>query len=91
MNKKTENLMPLVASFLTKNKEYLKKYNECVCIYCGKKFRFMDITDWIDDGLTALCPFCSIDSVIPMQVHSRTDDYIMSDKLIEEIKKLYGG
>lgn len=89
--KNIDDLVPMVSTYLTRNKEYLKKYNECVCVHCGEKFRFMDITDWIDGGETALCPLCSLDTVVPTQVHTRTDEFVMSDKLLEEIKKLYGG
>lgn len=36
----------------------------CGCFYCGKTFPPNDIVDWTDDGRTAFCPKCGIDSVI---------------------------
>jgi hypothetical protein len=36
----------------------------CACFYCGQVFPPSQIDQWIDDGLTALCPYCTIDSVI---------------------------
>ena len=40
----------------------------CGCFYCGEIFEPTDIEEWIDEqdglGTTALCPRCSIDSVI---------------------------
>ena len=36
----------------------------CGCFYCLSTFPPSAITDWIDDGQTALCPFCPVDSVI---------------------------
>jgi hypothetical protein len=36
----------------------------CGCFYCEKTFQAREIVDWTDDGQTALCPKCGIDSVI---------------------------
>ena len=36
----------------------------CGCFRCGKTFSPAVIEDWVDDGQTALCPKCGIDSVI---------------------------
>ncbi|MCW2349070.1 MULTISPECIES: cytoplasmic protein [unclassified Sphingobium] len=34
------------------------------CFYCCTSFAAAGIEDWVDDGGTALCPNCGIDSVI---------------------------
>jgi hypothetical protein len=36
----------------------------CGCFYCGETFLPTAIGEWIDDNQTALCPKCTIDSVI---------------------------
>ena len=36
----------------------------CGCFHCGRTFAPAAIMDWVDDGQTALCPKCGIDSVI---------------------------
>jgi hypothetical protein len=36
----------------------------CGCFYCLNTFEPKDIADWADDGKTAFCPRCGIDSVI---------------------------
>ena len=36
----------------------------CGCFYCKEMFRPDRIVEWIDEGDTALCPICGIDSVI---------------------------
>jgi hypothetical protein len=36
----------------------------CGCFYCEKTFAPSAVEEWIDDGRTALCPKCSIDSVL---------------------------
>jgi hypothetical protein len=37
----------------------------CGCFYCGLLFKPSEIKAWTDDGTTALCPGCCIDSVLP--------------------------
>ena len=34
------------------------------CFYCLSTYPPRSITEWIDDGQTALCPRCGVDSVI---------------------------
>lgn len=36
----------------------------CGCFYCFSIFPPSDIVEWIDDGQTAVCPKCPVDSVI---------------------------
>lgn len=46
------------------NRSTLKKSDVCGCFYCLEVFPAIEIQDWTDDGDTALCPKCGIDSVI---------------------------
>jgi hypothetical protein len=36
----------------------------CGCFYCLSTFSPSAISEWIDDGQTALCPKCPVDSVL---------------------------
>lgn len=45
------------------NRHLLEKYQLCVCSYCLREYNLMKIVDWCDDGMTAICPYCWIDSV----------------------------
>jgi hypothetical protein len=36
----------------------------CGCFYCLGTFSPSAISEWIDDGQTALCPKCPVDSVL---------------------------
>jgi hypothetical protein len=36
----------------------------CGCFYCLATFSPIEVCEWIDEGQTALCPKCGIDSVI---------------------------
>jgi hypothetical protein len=37
----------------------------CGCFHCLRRFSPYKIKEWIDDGETALCPFCGMDAVLP--------------------------
>jgi hypothetical protein len=55
------------------HREQIEKSKICGCFFCEKMFLPEQITEWVDPsdpiesdgrGRTALCPHCSIDSVI---------------------------
>jgi len=68
--------------FCTKNQDLLLKSDKCGCFYCGKIFSPTLIEEWIDEGETALCPYCDIDSVIPEHEY-----YELNEKLLIEMGK----
>ena len=47
------------------HRSVLNQSNLCGCFYCEATFRPDEIREYTDRGQTALCPRCSIDSVIP--------------------------
>jgi len=49
----------------TDNKPALKENGVCGCFCCCNVFDYDSINEWIDDKLTALCPRCGVDSVLP--------------------------
>lgn len=38
--------------------------DECGCFYCLRIFATTEITEWIDEGTTAMCPYCGIDALL---------------------------
>lgn len=40
----------------------------CSCYYCLSKYRGSEVNEYVDDGKTALCPVCGIDSVLPKEI-----------------------
>jgi hypothetical protein len=57
----------------SQHREALSRAKRCGCFYCCAEFSPGEITDWVDpasddmqEGTTALCPRCGIDSVIPL-------------------------
>ncbi|CAH6421450.1 Hypothetical protein KVN_LOCUS271 [uncultured virus] len=56
--------------YVTYNENAIMNSSECACIYCYKKFEPKEIIDfWYDikelTNGTAICPNCSVDSIVP--------------------------
>ncbi len=47
-----------------KHRAEILKSASCGCFYCLRTFGPDEINEWIDQGDTALCPRCEIDSVL---------------------------
>lgn len=49
-----------------RNREGVVAAKECGCYFCLRPFPATDVVAWTDqDEMTALCPICGIDSVLP--------------------------
>ena len=48
----------------SKHRAQIEKSDQCGCFYCLKTFAPSTIREWWDDGQTAVCPLCGIDSVL---------------------------
>ena len=46
------------------NRTEIEASSVCGCFYCRRTFPPSAIEEWVDDGQTALCPKCGIDSVL---------------------------
>lgn len=46
------------------HRKKLEQDQICGCFSCCKTFSSQKIEDWYDDGQTACCPYCCIDSVV---------------------------
>ena len=63
------------------NRQEIEGGEKCGCFYCLCVFDKSDITDWVDGGTTALCPFCGIDSVL-----SDESGFPITKEFLEEMK-----
>ena len=64
-----------IHKFSIRHRPLLARSERAGCFYCERLFRPSEITDWVDgppaetgntdDGVTALCPYCGIDAVLP--------------------------
>lgn len=66
------------------NHTELKLSLRCGCFTCGRLFDATEVEDYIDDGKTALCPYCSVDSVI-----GDASGIELNPKLLNELNKMY--
>jgi predicted RNA-binding Zn-ribbon protein involved in translation (DUF1610 family) len=48
------------------HRKQLEHAGKAGCFYCLQFFDPSEVTEWIDDDQTALCPGCGIDSVLPV-------------------------
>lgn len=58
----------------TRTRAALTKSGRCGCFYCLAIFDVTRIRAWTDDDLTAICPHCSVDSVIPIDPAWTTEE-----------------
>lgn len=47
------------------NREKILAVDEASCFFCCKYIQTKEITEWWDEGKTAVCPKCGIDALIP--------------------------
>lgn len=66
----------------THHKEDIKRSSLCGCFYCLQTFTSETISVWIDEGTTALCPYCGVDSVI-----GEYSGYPITKEFLAEMKK----
>lgn len=48
----------------SRHRQEIEASSTCGCFYCVAMFPPSSIAAWCDEGTTALCPKCGIDSVI---------------------------
>jgi hypothetical protein len=48
-----------------RNRDHMTPGTACGCFYCAAVFAADEIREWVDADLTALCPRCGIDTVLP--------------------------
>lgn len=81
-----------IHQFSTRNRVLLAQSEFAGCFYCGTRFAPTEITEWIDlpagddsdderleRGVTALCPYCGIDSVLPTAAPITWDNQLLKD------------
>jgi len=69
------------------NRENLTKSYLCGCFCCLRIFKTSEIVDWTDNkdkDATAVCPYCSVDSII-----SENSGYSLTIEFLSEMKKYW--
>ena len=63
------------------NRRFMVSGADCRCFHCLHAFSAEQISHWVDNGETALCPNCGVDAVLSGQADC------ISEGLIGELKK----
>lgn len=53
------------AKLAFKNRSIIETEANCWCYHCVKSISRDQIREWTDSGETAICPLCSVDSILP--------------------------
>lgn len=53
-----------IYKFSSNHKESVKKSTKAGCFYCRKIFNSKDITEFTFGDSCAICPYCSVDSIL---------------------------
>ena len=64
--------------YSTHNKKWVDTADQCYCFYCKRRINAADITEYADDGQTALCPKCGVDSLLPDSIEEAVDAITVS-------------
>lgn len=81
-----KNKLQSLHAHCTNNKSSLEKSALCGCFYCGKIFSPREITEYADEGKTAICPFCGIDAVL-----SEECGYPITQELLNQMNGYWFG
>lgn len=75
--------------YSSRNRDLLSRSNRAGCFYCQTLFDPKEIEDWIDgrqvetgelsDGVTALCPRCGIDAVLPSAAPIQLSEELLAE------------
>ena len=66
------------------NRAEILKSKTCGCFYCKKIFSPKEIKNWLKKENTALCPYCTIDTVV-----GDASGVEITSGLLEEMHKRY--
>ena len=58
------------------NRPFLTDQVRCGCFHCQQTYAAEEITDWADDGQTAICPRCGVDAVLSAHTDLLTADFL---------------
>lgn len=66
------------------NRVEIEKSLKCGCFSCGRLFDATEVEEYTNDGETALCPYCGVDSVI-----GDSSGIELNPRLLSELNQLF--
>lgn len=82
----TKNDMQRLHRLSSDSKYQLKDAHILGCFSCLNKFTYDAIETFVDVDRTALCPYCDIDAVLPLNALGKEADY---DKTLEAMHRYF--
>jgi hypothetical protein len=72
------------------NHQLLATGGECGCFHCLRTFDAGEVTEWVDDTSTALCPRCHVDAVLSSKIEPIDPDFLrrMHDYWFEQTRQI---
>lgn len=80
----TDDELTQAHSHSFRHKDEVRSSLYCGCFFCLEIFRPIEIVAWIDNGRTAQCPYCGIDSVI-----ADLSGFMITEELLEEMHRRF--
>lgn len=62
------------------NKGLVDQCTKAGCYYCLKIFETSEIVEYVDDGHTAVCPYCNVDAVLAENSGEITVEFLQRAK-----------
>lgn len=69
----TESRLKKLHAYSSYNRKLVDVADQCYCFYCQNTMDAGEIEDYADDGQTAICPKCGIDSILPDSIEEALD------------------
>lgn len=66
-------------AYSSHNKSLIDTSQKCYCFYCKTVMDSREIKKYTDDGQTAICPECGMDSIIPDSIGETIDETVISE------------
>ena len=66
-------------AYSSHNKDLVAASEKCYCFHCKAVVSRFLIKDFADNGQTAICPKCGIDSILPGSIEEVASEHIISE------------
>lgn len=66
-------------TYSSHNRNLIAVANKCYCFYCKAIIESREIKDYADNGQTAICPKCGINSIIPDSIEEGVDEKTIAE------------
>lgn len=74
-----EALFEKLYAYRRANLEAISRSQRCYCFHCQKTMESQEIHEYVENGKTALCPYCSFDAILPDAIDEPLDETIIRE------------